>query len=105
MKLKHYVIGIVTALLLTVLICCCIVQLAYAAPGMPPMTGYITVKSFHPEYYPATALTPWVYELIITSPDGQRGQTWRVDMETYNSYTEGDYVERGVRKNTGDVER
>lgn len=57
---------------------------------LPPMSGYIDAKRYHPAYFPADENTPWLYCLGITSTDGQRSCSWTVDKQTYDSYNIGD---------------
>lgn len=71
---------------------------AYNAPRLPPMSGYISGKDIHPEYYPVYPDTPYVKVLVITGTDGQHHCTWVVDDETYDLYCVGDNVTRWVRK-------
>lgn len=56
----------------------------------PPIDGYISSKRSHPKYYPATADTPIVYCLGITSLNKQEAASWQVSKEVYDSYNLGD---------------
>lgn len=76
---------------------------AYMFTNPPPMTGHISGKTYHPAYFPALDDTPWVRVLTITSADGTRSCTWVVDEDTYNSYSVGDNVKRGVHGNDNDT--
>ena len=75
----------------------------YMLSNPPPMTGHISGKNYHPASYPVSADTPTVYVLTITSPDGKRACTWTVDEDTYNNYSVGDIVMRGVPGNVNDT--
>ena len=75
----------------------------YMLSNPPPMSGHISGKNYHPASYPVSADTPTVYVLTITSPDGKRACTWTVDEDTYNSYSVGDIVMRGVPGNVNDT--
>lgn len=72
--------------------------LAYNAPRLPPMSGYISEKDIHPAYYPAFPDTPYVKVLVITGTDGRHHCSWVVDDETYDLYCVGDPVTKWVRK-------
>lgn len=75
----------------------------YSFSNPPPMTGHISGKNHHPVSYPVTADTPWVYVLSITNPDSRQACTWIVDEDTYDSYSVGDDVKRGVHGNDNDT--
>lgn len=75
----------------------------YMLSNPPPMTGHISDKAYHPASYPVTAETPWVHVLTITSPDSKQACTWVVNEDTYNSYSVGDTVKRGVHGNDNDT--
>ena len=75
----------------------------YTFSNPPPMTGHISGKTYHPASYPVSADTPMVYVLTITGEDGKQGCSWVVDADTYNSYSFGDSVKRGVHGNDNDT--
>lgn len=75
----------------------------YTFSNPPPMTGHISGKNYHPASYPVSTDTPMVYVLTITGEDGKQGCTWVVDEDTYNSYSVGDSVKRGVHGNDNDT--
>lgn len=76
------------SLLAVVLIVIAVVGLCRSV--MPPMTGYIDDKTYHPAYYPVDQNTPWVYCLGITSADGRSSTSWKVSKEVFESYNIGD---------------
>ena len=79
------------------------IVIAYNAPRVPPVSGYISAKNIHPEYYPAFPDTPYVNVLVITGKDGRHHYTWVVDDETYDLYRVGDNVTKWVRKEPPEV--
>lgn len=89
--------GVIALIVILALLCFAAFAAYLDKVNPPPMTGYIDGKSYHPAYYPADESTPWVYALGITSEDGQRATTWKVDKETYDRYVVGQHVERWVR--------
>ena len=80
-----------------------VLLVTYLSSNPPPMTGYISEKTYHPASFPARDDTPWVHVLSITSKDGTRACSWVVDEDTYNSYSVGDNVKRGVHGNDNDT--
>ena len=75
----------------------------YTFTNPPPLTGHISGKDYHPSSYPVTVDTPWVHVLTITTQDGKQSCSWVVDEDTYNSYSIGDSVMRGVHGNVNDT--
>ena len=71
---------------------------AWCGANLPPMTGYISAKTYHPASYPVFYDTPWLYVLAIDSDDGTQSCTWVVNETVYNRYSIGDRVERNVIK-------
>ena len=94
---KFTVILVIIALLMAALL------VTYMSSNPPPMTGHISEKAYHPAHFPARDDTPLVHVLTITSADGTRACSWVVDEDTYNSYSVGDSVKRGVHRNDNDT--
>lgn len=67
----------------------------YKSSSPVPMTGYVTEKTYHPEYFPADYQTPWVYCIVIQDTTATRCTSWRVSKEVYDRYTVGQYVKKG----------
>lgn len=85
--------------LLIVLIILALIAVAlsfYKASNPVPMTGYVTKKTYHPEYFPADDRTPWVYCVVIQDTTATRCASWRVPKEVYDRYTIGQYVKKGL---------
>lgn len=99
MKKSDVFFILILSLIATVVIVGAVV--GWCRSNVPPMTGYIDNKTYHPAYFPADPNTPWVYCLGITSTDGRASTTWKVNKETYDSYNIGDLtgqptnIERG----------
>ena len=91
------------AVIAVILIVVVALSAAYKVSNPPPMTGHISEKTYHPASYPARDDTPWVRVLTITSADGTRACSWVVDEDTYNRYSVGDNVKRGVHGNDNDT--
>ena len=77
---------------------CFISAVAWCEANLPPMTGRISAKTYHPDSYPVLYDTPWLYVLAIESDDGMQSCTWIVGEAVYNRYSVGDRVERDVIK-------
>lgn len=75
----------------------------YMLTNPPPLTGRISGKDYHPSSYPVMADTPWVHVLTITTQDGKQSCSWIVNEDTYNSYSVGDNVTRGVHGHDNDT--
>lgn len=60
-----------------------------------PMSGNISRKTCHPEYYPNGIDTPVVYCLCITSNNGKKTTNWTVSKEVFDRYSVGDPVRLG----------
>lgn len=68
----------------------------YKSSSPVPMTGYVTDKTYHPEYFPADYQTPWVYCVVIQDETATRCTSWRVSKDVYDRYTVGQYVKKGM---------
>ena len=88
----RHIIKTPIALILVVALVIAGIGIAIKIINPPPMQGYISRKTSHPEYYPATIATPTVYCLGITSHNRQEACSWYVNEAVYNSYEVGDIV-------------
>lgn len=68
----------------------------YKATAPVPLTGYVTEKTYHPAYFPATAETPWVYCVVIQDEEARCCTAWQVPKAVYDRYTVGQHVQRGL---------
>lgn len=100
MKKSDMLFILILSLLATVVIVGAVVT--WCRSSLPPMTGYIDNKTYHPAYFPADQDTPWVYCLGITSADGRSATSWKVSKEVYDSYNIGDLTGKPSNVKGGD---
>lgn len=86
-------------IMLTVLVILAILAVAlsfYTASAPVPLTGYVTDKVYHPQYFPVDYNTPWVYAVVIQDEAATRCTTWYVSKSVYDRYEVGQHVTKGL---------
>ena len=81
---------------LIVLLVIAVILSFYTTSAPVPLTGYVTDKVYHPQYFPVDHNTPTVYAVVIQDEAATRCTTWYVPKNVYDRYDIGQHVTKGL---------